>query len=204
MKISEKEQRCILESSKTVNNSCDISFLAALNVFSLWLRLWVIAELFFRTYVLPLIHVSRCEILHFKHTRVLTINGVATPGLLEIKNNNNNNKADSFFRLHFNVYIDLDNCEKELEWEIKNKGVRPISLEERHANFIAVVKKIKWEMLAATKVKMSDSEKKVNRSNYNFSSIMCNYDVSGRLRCSRAKQRQKKCLHIKVVLVFVY
>ena len=205
MKISEKEQRCILESSKTVNNSCDISFLAALNVFSLWLRLWVIAELFFRTYVLPLIHVSRCEILHFKHTRVLTINGVATPGRLEIKkkNNNNNNKADSFFRLHFNVYIDLDNCEKELEWEIKNKGVRPISLEERHANFIAVVKKIKWEMLSATKVKMSDSEKKVNRNNYNIFSIMYNYDVSGRFRCGRAKQRQKKCLHVKVS-VFVY
>ena len=158
MKISEGEQRCILESSKTVNNSCDISFLAALNIFPLWLRLWVIAELFVRTHVLPLIHATRCEILHFKHTRVLTINGVASPGLLEIKNNNNN-KADSFFWLHFNVYIDLDNCEKELEGEIKNKGVRPISLEERHANFIAVVKKIKWEMLAATKVKMSGSEK---------------------------------------------
>ena len=60
-------------------------------------------------------------------------------------------------------------------------------------------------MLTATKVKMSDSEKKVNRNNYNISSIMCNYDVSGRLRCSRAKQlTAKKCLHVKVVSVFVY
>ena len=126
------------------------------------------------------------------------------PGTFRDKKNNNNNKADSFFRLHFNVYIDLDNCEKELEWEIKNKGIRPISLEERHANFIAVVKKIKWEMLSVTKVKISDSEKKVNRNNYNIFSIMYNYDVSGRLRCGRAKQRQKKCLHVKVVSVFVY
>ena len=58
-------------------------------------------------------------------------------------------------------------------------------------------------MLSATKVKMSDSEKKVNRNNYNIFSIMYNYDVSGRFRCGRAKQRQKKCLHVKVS-VFVY
>ena len=34
-----------------------------------------------------------------------------------------NNKADSFFRLNFNVYIDVksDNTEKELEREIRKK-----------------------------------------------------------------------------------
>ena len=34
---------------------------------------------------------------------------------------NNNLKADSFFRVNFNVYIDVDITEKELEREIKNK-----------------------------------------------------------------------------------
>ena len=46
--------------------------------------------------------------------------------------------------------------EEELEREIRNK--RPISLEEKHENFIAAERK--REMLAATKVKMSGSEKK--------------------------------------------
>ena len=46
--------------------------------------------------------------------------------------------------------------EKELEREIINKGER-ISLEEKRKNFIAAVSK--WGMLAATKVKMSRSEK---------------------------------------------
>ena len=38
------------------------------------------------------------------------------------------------------------------------KQRRPISLEEEHENFIAAVRK--WEMLAATQVKMSGSVKK--------------------------------------------
>ena len=38
--------------------------------------------------------------------------------------------------------------------------MRPISLEEKHENFIAVVRKL--EMPAATKVKMSGSEIKAN------------------------------------------
>ena len=42
-------------------------------------------------------------------------------------------------------------------------------MEEKHENFIAVVRK--WKMLAATNVKMSGSEKKVNRNTYNISSI---------------------------------
>ena len=45
---------------------------------------------------------------------------------------------------------------KELEREIKKKQ-RTILLEEKHENFIEVVRK--WEMLVATKVKISDSEK---------------------------------------------
>ena len=50
----------------------------------------------------------------------------------------------------------------------------------------------KREMLAATKVKMSGSEKKVNRTTYNISSIKRVtrkfLEVS---RCRRAKQRQR-------------
>ena len=45
---------------------------------------------------------------------------------------------------------------KELEREIKKKQ-RTILLEEKHENFIEVVRK--WEMLVATKVKINDSEK---------------------------------------------
>ena len=48
-------------------------------------------------------------------------------------------KADSFFRLYFNAFIDMDNRgrvrarDKEQRW--------PISLEEKHKNFIAAVRK---------------------------------------------------------------
>ena len=46
---------------------------------------------------------------------------------------------------------------KELEREINNNGDHAILLEEKHENYIAAVRK--WEMLAATKVKVSGSEK---------------------------------------------
>ena len=60
-------------------------------------------------------------------------------------------------------------------------------------------------MLATTKVKMSDSEKKVNRNNYNISSIMCDYDVSGRLRCSRAKKKNgKKSVYTLKLFQFLF
>ena len=44
--------------------------------------------------------------------------------------------------------------DRELEQEIRSHFL----LEEQHENFVAAVRK--WEMIAATKVKMSDSEKK--------------------------------------------
>ena len=59
-----------------------------------------------RPSVRPLLHVSQGEIFHFKYPGVNCI----TPGLLEIKNNNN--EADSFFRPIFNLYIDVDNRER--------------------------------------------------------------------------------------------
>ena len=63
----------------------------------------------------------------------------------------------SFLWLNFNVYFDLD--EKELEWEKKTK-------ETKREHFSAAVRK--WEMLAATKMKMSGSEKKVIGSHTTF------------------------------------
>ena len=67
-------------------------------------------------------------------------------------------------------------------------------------------------MLAATKVKVSGSEKKGNKNTYNISSIKrVTRKFLGVLRCSRAKQRQrniqKKCaararLLIRPVVVF--
>ena len=63
-------------------------------------------------------------------------------------------------------------------------------LEEKHKNFVAAVRK--WEMLAATKVKMSGSDKKVNKNKYDSSSIK---RVTKKFLevscCSRAKQRQR-------------
>ena len=56
-----------------------------------------------------------------------------------------------FFQLKCNVYIDLGNRERARVRGKKQR--RPISLEEKHENFIAAVRK-KWEMLAATKVKI--------------------------------------------------
>ena len=40
---------------------------------------------------------------------------------------------------------------------------------EKHENFIAAVRK--WEMVAATKVKMGGSEEQVNRNKHSISSI---------------------------------
>ena len=78
----------------------------------------------------------------------------------------------------------------ELEWKS-----RSYLLEEQHEIFLAAVRK--WEILAATKVKMS-KWKKVNNNRYDISSIKRVtrkfLEVS---RCGRAKQRQrnvqKKC-----------
>ena len=48
-----------------------------------------------------------------------------------------NNKADSFFRLDFNVYTDVDNRERA---RAKDKKTRE-KKKEKHENFIAAVRK---------------------------------------------------------------
>ena len=70
--------------------------------------------------------------------------------------------------------------EKELEQR------RPISFEEKHENFVAAVRK--GEMLAATKMKMSGSETKVNRNRYNISSTE---------RVTRKFLEVSRCSHAK-------
>ena len=65
-------------------------------------------------------------------------------------------------------------AQQEKEWQRararkKNKQRRQILLEEQHENFVVAVRK--WEMLAAFKVKMSGSEKIVNKNTYDISSI---------------------------------
>ena len=56
---------------------------------------------------------------------------------LEIKTTTT--KADFFFRLNFNVYIDLDNRQRAIAKDKTQR--RPISLEEKHNTFIAAVRK---------------------------------------------------------------
>ena len=60
-----------------------------------------------------------------------------------------------FFDVIFDVYTHVDNRERERASDWKQR--RRISWEEKHENFIAAVRK--REMLAASKVKMSGSEK---------------------------------------------
>ena len=84
--------------------------------------------------------------------------------------------------------------EKKSDRELERK-IKGYLLEEQHQNVLAAVRK--WEILAATKVKMSEW-KKVNNNRYDTSSIKSVtrkfLEVS---RCGRAKQRQrnvqKKC-----------
>ena len=100
------------------------------------------------TNIRPPLHVSRGEILHVKHPHVSAVNRLATRTFREEKTSNN--KAGSFFRLDFNVYTDVDNRERAKARDKTNEKKK-----EKQENFIAAVRK--WEMQAATKVKMSGS-----------------------------------------------
>ena len=79
--------------------------------------------------------------------------------------------------------------EKELERDRKNEG--DIFVGETRSNFVAAVRKL--EMPEATRVKMSDSEKKVNKNTYDISSLTRTFLEAS--RCSRAKQQnnQESC-----------
>ena len=76
------------------------------------------------------------EIWCFKHPRVSAVNRIASRPFRDKKTTT---KADSFFRLNFNVYIDVDNRQRARTRD-KNQR-RPISSEEKRKNFIAAVRK---------------------------------------------------------------
>ena len=73
--------------------------------------------------------------------------------------------------------------------------MRPISLEEKHENFIAVVRKL--EMPAATQVKMSGSEMKANikRVTMKFQDMV--------LRTRRLKKSTKKYAALAKLLLLL-
>ena len=78
------------------------------------------------------------------------------------------------------------------------KQRRPISSDEKHENLIAAVRK--WEILAATKVKMSCSEIEVNRNTY-ISSVK---RVTGRFAeflslwsCKTTANVERSVLHVQ-------
>ena len=84
---------------------------------------------------------------------------MATRTFREKRNKHNKKRHKNLVeRLNFYIYIDLDDRERARARARDRKQKRPISLEEKHENFIAAERK--REMLAATKVKMSGSEKK--------------------------------------------
>ena len=79
-----------------------------------------------------------------------------------------------FFDVIFDVYIHVDNRERARASDWKQR--RKISLEEKHENFMAEVRK--WEMLEASKVKMSGSEKIKVNMNTETKSLVSIYDNS--------------------------
>ena len=139
-----------------------------------------------RPYVHLSLHVSRDEILHFKHPRVSAVNRIATW-------TNNNNEADSFFRLNFKVYIGVDDREKA--------GARDKKTKE--TNFVW---RITWKFYCGCEKmrnarghqgKKERQRKKVNRTTYNISFIKCVtrkfLEVSGSFTLSSCKTTAKKC-----------
>ena len=135
--------------------------------------------------------------MHFKHQRVSAVNRIASRPFRDKRPGTTN--AGSFFRLHFNVYIDVDNRERD---GARNKNRRrPISLQEKQRNFIAAVRKRR--NASCHQGEKSGSEKKKNRNTYNISSIK---SVTGKflevLRCIRSKQRQRNVQKKRAKLFF--
>ena len=141
-----------------------------------------------RPYVRPPLHVNQVEILHFKYTRISAVNrSIATRTFRDKKQQQRS--RFSVFRLNFKVYIGVDNRER----------ARARDKETKETNFVW---RITWKFysgceknekrLAATKVKRSGSERKVNRTANNISSIK---RVPRKFlevpRCRHAKQRQR-------------
>ena len=149
------------------------------------------------TYIRPPLQVSTPS----STPRVSVVNHTATGTLRERqieKNNNNNKKAESFVRLNFNVYINVENRERAKARNTQQR--RPISLEEKHQNFTAAVKK--WEMLAATKVKMCGNQKKW-AGTHNISCIKrVVVENNGKEMYKKVLDVQSCCFFFTVIVVF--
>ena len=116
---------------------------------------------------------------------------------LEIKTTTT--KADSFCRLNFNVYIDLDNVNRQRAIAKDKNQRRPISLEEKHNTFIAAVRKRgnaschQAENERQRKEIEQDHISSIKRVTWKFPEVS---------RCSRAKQRQRNVQNKPVMLFF--
>ena len=114
-------------------------------------------------HVRPPLHVWRDEILHFKHPRV---NRIATRTFRDKKTKqNNDNKADFFYRIILNLYIGVDHRERA---RARDKNKVDQFRWKKDVKFYGVGKKMR-NASGHTKVKMSGTETKVSRNTYNIS-----------------------------------
>ena len=154
-------------------------------------------------YVRPPLHVNRVEILHFKYKPISAVNrSIATRRTFRDKKQQQRSRF-SFFRLNFKVYIGVDNRERA---RARDKETKETKFVWRTRN-MKILQRL-WEnekRLAATKVKRSGSERKVNRTANNISSIK---RVPRKFlevpRCRHTKQRhrniKKSVLHVQSFL----
>ena len=100
------------------------------------------------------------------------------------RDENNNNKADSFFRLNFNVYIDVDNRERARARDKNTKETNFVG-KKKHGHFIAEVRN--RGNACGHPGENERNEKKSEQEHIKR--------VPGKFlevsRCSRAKQRQR-------------
>ena len=112
------------------------------------------------------------EILHFKH---LARFGGKYHGRQDLQGekNNNNNKAESFFRLNFNAYINVDNREKARARNKTTTTTKTNLVGRKTSTFYSGATKM--EMPASTRVKMSGREKpKWTKEHKHFLHKTCN------------------------------
>ena len=77
--------------------------------------------------------------MHFKPPRVSAVNRMRMAIRTFTEKKYNNNKADSFLKINFNVYINVDNRERARAGDKKQR--RPSLLEEKRENFIAAMRR---------------------------------------------------------------
>ena len=119
------------------------------------------------------------------------------PGVLEIKTTTTD--ADSFFRLNFNVYINVDNRERARA-RVKNQR-RPISLEEKQKKIIAAVRK-RGNISRQQGENERQRKKSEQVEHVHFLRKTCNWEVSGSFTFYLFKTTAKKCTKKRAKLFF--